>query len=148
MRYFQINVRKNPTEHGFMPTLQLYLVESSDKLRPIVIIAPGGGYTMLVDSDRDRIAMQFNAAGFHAAVLNYSVEPHHFPTPHKILCRRYSWFGSTPANGVSWKTGLQSADSRQEAIYAPASALFGIDWVTRSVDPTQPFCAMVSSLQS
>ena len=85
MRYFQINVRKNPTEHGFMPTLQLYLVENSDKLRPIVIIAPGGGYTILVDSDRDRIAMQFNAAGFHAAVLNYSVEPHHFPTPQQDL---------------------------------------------------------------
>lgn len=85
MRYFQISVRENPTEHGFMPTLQLYLVENSDKLRPIVIVAPGGGYTMLVDSDWDRIAMQFNAAGFHAAVLNYSVDPHHFPTPQQDL---------------------------------------------------------------
>lgn len=85
MRYFQLNVREKPTEHGFMPSLQLYLVENSDKLRPIVIIAPGGGYTKLVDCDRDRIALQYNAAGFHAAVLNYSVEPHHFPEPQRDL---------------------------------------------------------------
>lgn len=81
MRYCQINVREKPTEYGFVPTMQLYLVENSDKLRPMVIIAPGGGYTKLVDGDRDRIALQFNAAGFHAAVLTYCVKPHHFPEP-------------------------------------------------------------------
>ncbi len=85
MRYFQINVRENPTTHGFMPTLQLYLVENCDKIRPIVIIAPGGGYTTWSDSDRDRVALQYNAAGFHAAVLTYSVKPHCFPEPQQDL---------------------------------------------------------------
>ena len=85
MRYFQVNVRDYPTEYDFMPSLQLYLVETSDNPRPIVIIAPGGGYTMLAESDRDRIALQYNAAGFHTAVLNYSVEPHHFPEPQQNL---------------------------------------------------------------
>lgn len=86
MRYFQVDVRKEATEYGFMPTLQLYLVEEYDKPRPIVIIAPGGGYArILPDSCGDRAALQYNAAGFHAAVLCYSVSPHHFPEPQKDL---------------------------------------------------------------
>lgn len=80
MKYFQVNVRREPTEKGYMPTLCLYLLEEKNKPRPIVIIAPGGGYTS-VSAEQDKIASQYNAAGFHAAVLQYSVEPHHFPEP-------------------------------------------------------------------
>lgn len=86
MRYFQVNVRKEPTEYGFMPTMQLYLLEEKEKKRPIVLIVPGGGYTMVcMDADGDKVASQYNAAGFHAAVLCYSVEPHYFPEPQKDL---------------------------------------------------------------
>ncbi len=85
MRYFKVNVRDYPTEHGFMPSLQLYLVEESNVPRPIVIIAPGGGYTAWSDGDRDKVALQYNAAGFHAAVLNYSLKPHRFPEPQHDL---------------------------------------------------------------
>lgn len=80
MRCFQVNVRKEPTPHGYMPTLRLHLLEGRDKPRPIVIIAPGGGYVS-VGAEDDKVALQYNAAGFHAAVLRYSVEPHHFPEP-------------------------------------------------------------------
>ncbi|MBR5799410.1 MAG: alpha/beta hydrolase [Lachnospiraceae bacterium] len=86
MRYFQVDVRKEPTEYGFMPTMQLYLLEKSEIKRPVVIIAPGGGYTTVcIEEDADQVAMQYNAAGFHAAVLNYSVVPHCFPEPQKDL---------------------------------------------------------------
>ena len=107
MRYFEVNVRDYPTEYGFMPSLQLYLVEKSDNPRPIVIIAPGGGYTKLVDSDQDRIALQYNAAGFHAAVLNYSVEPHHFPEPQQDLMsairlvREHAWEWGIMESGIA-----------------------------------------------
>ena len=47
MRYFKVDVRKEPTEYGFMPTMQMYLLEEPEKKRPIVLIVPGGGYTML-----------------------------------------------------------------------------------------------------
>lgn len=80
MRCFQVNVRKKPTEKGFMPTLRLYLLEERDKPRPIVIIAPGGGYTS-VSAEDDKVVSQYNAAGFHAAVLRYCVKPHYFPEP-------------------------------------------------------------------
>ena len=84
MRYFQVNVRENPTEWGYMPTLQLYLLKERDRPRPIVIIAPGGGYVS-VSTEDDRVASQYNAAGFHAAVLQYSVQPHCFPEPERDL---------------------------------------------------------------
>lgn len=84
MRYFQVNVRENPTEWGYMPTLRLYLLEEGDKPRPIVIIAPGGGYES-VSAEDDRVVSQYNAAGFHAAVLQYSVRPHCFPEPERDL---------------------------------------------------------------
>lgn len=84
MRYFQVNVRGEPTELGYMPTLRLYLLEEWDKPRPIVIIAPGGGYRC-VDGEDDRVVTQYNAAGFHAAVLQYSVKPHCFPEPEKDM---------------------------------------------------------------
>lgn len=86
MRYFKVDVRKEPTEYGFMPTMQMYLLEEAEKKRPIVLIVPGGGYTFLcIEGDGEKTAMQYNAAGFHAAVLSYSVEPHHFPEPQRDL---------------------------------------------------------------
>ena len=84
MRSFQVNVREKPTELGYMPTMRLYLLEESDRSRPIVIIAPGGGYVS-VNPEEDRVVCQYNAAGFHAAVLRYSVSPHCFPEPERDL---------------------------------------------------------------
>ncbi len=86
MRYFKVDVQKEPTEYGFMPTMQMYLLEGPEKKRPAVLIVPGGGYTKLCTaSDGEKTAMQYNAAGFHAAILSYSVEPHHFPEPQRNL---------------------------------------------------------------
>ena len=85
MRYFKVDVREEPTEYGFMPTMQMYLLEGAEK-RPVVLIVPGGGYTTVcIQCDGEKTAMQYNAAGFHAAVLRYSVEPHHFPEPQRNL---------------------------------------------------------------
>lgn len=84
MRYLQVNVRKEPTELGFMPTMKLYLLEENDSPRPIVIIVPGGGYES-VSPENDKAVSQYNAAGFHAGVLRYSAKPHHFPEPERDL---------------------------------------------------------------
>lgn len=42
MRYFKVDVRREPTQYGFMPTMQMYLLEESVKKRPIVLIVQGG----------------------------------------------------------------------------------------------------------
>lgn len=66
------------------PTLTTYILDASEALllneRPMIIICPGGGYSHVSDREGEMIAMQFLAAGYHAAVLRYSVNPAVYPT--------------------------------------------------------------------
>jgi len=48
--------------------------------RPMVIVCPGGGYEYTSDREADILALQFAAAGYHAAVLRYSTAPAEYPT--------------------------------------------------------------------
>ncbi len=57
---------------GFKPTFDTYIL-SGDKKRPAILICPGGAYQYTSDREAEAIALQFNAAGFHAFVLNYTV---------------------------------------------------------------------------
>lgn len=50
-----------------------------DRVRPSVLVIPGGGYEMTSDREAEPSAMQFLAAGFNAFVLRYSVKPSVFP---------------------------------------------------------------------
>ncbi|OGO80878.1 MAG: acetylesterase, partial [Clostridiales bacterium GWC2_40_7] len=67
-------------EDGFRPTLDIYILDGSKK-RGAVLICPGGAYVAVSANEAEPIAMQFNAAGFHAFVLNYSVAPRKHPQP-------------------------------------------------------------------
>lgn len=75
-----INLREET--NGFIPTLTTYILDDPMEgraKRPAVVICPGGGYEFCSPREAEPIAMQFNAAGFHAFVLNYSVKPFKFP---------------------------------------------------------------------
>lgn len=65
------------------PTLTTYILDYEGCYvfteRPLVIICPGGGYENLSMREGEPIAMQFNAMGYHAAVLHYSVAPARYP---------------------------------------------------------------------
>lgn len=59
-------------------TLVTYLLSDSRELqpgikRPFIVVCPGGGYCFLSDREAELIALQYNAAGFHAAVLSYGI---------------------------------------------------------------------------
>ena len=59
-------------------TLAVYLREASARMpnalrRPMVIVVPGGGYEHISPREGDPVALQFAAAGYHTAVLTYSV---------------------------------------------------------------------------
>ena len=41
--------------------------------RPLVLVVPGGGYNHVSPREGDPVALQFAAAGYHTAVLTYSV---------------------------------------------------------------------------
>ncbi|MGN0708341.1 MAG: alpha/beta hydrolase [Faecalibacterium sp.] len=58
--------------------LAVYLRDAVDTMpaalrRPLVLVVPGGGYTHVSAREADPVALQFAAAGYHTAVLTYTV---------------------------------------------------------------------------
>ncbi len=69
---------------SFTGWLYTYLWENSKelddgKLRPLVLLCPGGGYEMTSDREAEGMALKFMTIGCHAAVLRYSVAPARYP---------------------------------------------------------------------
>lgn len=65
------------------PVLQAYLLNppiAQGKLRPAVIICPGGGYSRRSVREGEPVAMRFLSQGINAVVLQYSIVPNRFPT--------------------------------------------------------------------
>lgn len=64
---------------GDRANLTTYLISPSDEIavkkRPFILICPGGGYCFVSDREAEMFALQWNAYGYHAAVLRYSVAP-------------------------------------------------------------------------
>lgn len=50
-----------------------------DRVRPAILILPGGGYAMTSDREAEPVALQFLAKGFAVFVLRYSVQSSHYP---------------------------------------------------------------------
>lgn len=73
-------VYQSEGEDGFRPVLDTYVLDGGKK-RGAVLICPGGGYGYTSEREAEPIALQFNAAGFHAFVLYYSVAPRKHPQP-------------------------------------------------------------------
>lgn len=69
---------------NYTATLTTYILNNSveideNRKRPLVIICPGGGYRFVSEREGEPVAIQMNAMGFHACVLNYSIHPVTFP---------------------------------------------------------------------
>ena len=79
MKYEVFNLRKEPI-NGFMPTLRAYIINDDStypegRMRPAVLVCPGGGYGFCSQREAEPIALQYMAAGYHAFVLDYAVAP-------------------------------------------------------------------------
>lgn len=83
MKSIKFNLLEKETEHGFMPTMDTYILdnESDMVVRPAVVVFPGGGYGFTSGREAERIALSYNAAGYHAFVVYYAVAPHKHPLP-------------------------------------------------------------------
>ena len=61
-----------------------YLISHSEEIgidtRPLVIICPGGGYCFTSEREAEMFALKWNAYGYHAMVVWYSVRPAVYPT--------------------------------------------------------------------
>ncbi len=71
-------------KNGYVPTLTTFILGEPpnpevEKKRASVLICPGGGYRFCNPREGETIAAMFNAAGYHAFVLHYSVAPHVYP---------------------------------------------------------------------
>ncbi len=44
------------------------------KVRPAVVVCPGGGYNLCSDREADPVAMYYSAAGYHVFLLRYSIK--------------------------------------------------------------------------
>lgn len=73
-------------DDGKNPTLTLYLpynmveMNRQNQQRPCMLICPGGGYGMCSERESEPIALNLLSDGFNVFVLNYSVDPHRFPS--------------------------------------------------------------------
>ena len=61
------------------------------RLRPVVLVCPGGGYRFTSDREAEPIAVQLCAQGFHACVLRYPVAPARFPDALCSLAQAVAW---------------------------------------------------------
>lgn len=52
---------------------------STRRLRPAVLILPGGGYAYTSEREAEPVALRFLARGYAVFVLEYSCTPHRFP---------------------------------------------------------------------
>ena len=84
-------------EHHPTAEITTYMIGNSEelydgRLRPLIIICPGGGYEMTSDREAEGIALKFMAMGYHAAVLRYSVKPAVYPTALLQLAATVKYF--------------------------------------------------------
>ena len=129
--------------------LTTYLLDITPKFavqeRPLVLVCPGGGYHFTSERESEIVAMQFNAMGYHSAVLDYSCAPAQFPTallelsksvaylrahakewcidPDKIAVLGFSAGGHLAASlGVFWNTEWFARIREESASQAGATA--------------------------
>lgn len=74
----------------FNATLTTYILDNyeridSTRIRPAIVICPGGAYELISDTEAEAIAVKMLNFGFQAFVLRYSVAPSTYPTALKEL---------------------------------------------------------------
>ena len=79
--------------------LQNYPKFSANRLRPFVLVIPGGGYSHYGQREQEAIAIKMNSLGFHSGILNYSLAPMAFPA---ALCDAANALAFIRKNAKEW----------------------------------------------
>lgn len=56
---------------GFVPNMRLYL-HKDDKMRPCILVVPGGGYSVVSPTEGEIVAKKFYEMGYQTAVVTYT----------------------------------------------------------------------------
>ena len=144
--------------------LRLYLIDNlgmtPDKVRPLVLICPGGAYAYTSEREAEPIALSILGRGYHAAILYYTCNPEaarkeaEFPTalvqiakairylrehsaefhadPERIILSGFSAGGHAALSlGVFWKRPfLQELMQTEPESYRPSALLLAYPVVT------------------
>lgn len=60
-----------PYAYGFVPNIHAYLHED-DKVRPVMLVTPGGGYRFVCSAEGESVALTFYEMGYQVFVLTYT----------------------------------------------------------------------------
>lgn len=105
MKHFEKNIEvKTCGASDYVAKLTAYIpdnsfVQGASKIRPAVLIIPGGGYEHTSQRESEPVAMKFTSEGLCAFVLHYSVAPAHFP---QALCEALTAIGYIRENAEEW----------------------------------------------
>lgn len=88
--------------------VRAYVIEKTPfnpaRLRPLVLIVPGGGYSHFGQREQEAVALRMNSLGFHAAILHYSLAPMRFPD---ALCDAANAVALIRRNAEKWNADAQ-----------------------------------------
>lgn len=104
-------------------TLTVYLRDCCERMpnvfdRPLVLVVPGGGYTHVSAREGDPVALQFAAAGYHTAVLDYVIcEKAKDYMPLRQLAGLSVLCDSTRPSGISCRKKLPCAAFQRAATW-------------------------------
>lgn len=89
------SLNRTPPEGASAP-LRCFIQRTSGqiaprRLRPAVLILPGGGYSHVSEREAEPVALRFAARGWSAFILTYSVAPHKFPTALREAAMAMRW---------------------------------------------------------
>lgn len=71
--YEYFGIDRNGMSGGYLTPYVSYLEEMSPRVRPAMLVLPGGGYGFVSEREGEPIAMRYAVEGFSAFVLRYSI---------------------------------------------------------------------------
>ncbi|MFA9375892.1 MAG: alpha/beta hydrolase [Lachnotalea sp.] len=130
---------------GSLPNTKLYtyFLDNSqeidpDRVRPVIVICPGGGYSMTSDREAEAIAVQIMAMGYHAAILRYSCEPAVYPT---ALLELATVVNLLRSNADKWNIDKDKIIVQGSSAGGHLAASYGVFWKENFIsDGVQTTC--------
>jgi acetyl esterase/lipase len=122
----------NIQAEGFHSNAKLYtyFLDNSEeinpvRIRPVIVICPGGGYTMTSDREAEALAVKFLAMGYHSVVLRYSCAPAVYPTALMELARTVLLLRE---NAQKWNINSNKIIIQGSSAGGHLAASFGVFW--------------------